>query len=44
VHLLNVAPYPLTFTLWRDDRRVTLEPLAVPARGAELLRLPGSPT
>ena len=27
VHLINVAPYPLTFTLWRDDRVVTPEPL-----------------
>ncbi|HEU4546970.1 MAG TPA: hypothetical protein VFR88_11825, partial [Microlunatus sp.] len=41
VHLLNVAPYPLTFTLWRDERVVTPEPLTLPARGAELLRLPG---
>lgn len=40
VHLLNVAPYPLTVTLWREDLRVTAEPLTVPARGAELLRFP----
>jgi beta-galactosidase len=42
VHLLNVAPYPVTFTLWRDDRVVTAEPLTVAARGAELLRFPVS--
>ena len=42
VHLINVAPYPLTFTLWRDGRVVTPEPLIVPARGAELLRLAGN--
>ena len=40
VHLINVAPYPLTFTLRRDDRVVTPEPLTLPARGAELLRCP----
>ena len=40
VHLINVAPYPLTFTLWRDNRVVTPEPLTVTARGAELLRFP----
>jgi beta-galactosidase len=40
VHLLNVAPYPLTFSLWRDDRRVGAEPITIPARGAELLTFP----
>lgn len=39
VHLINVAPYPLTFTLWREDRGATPEPVTVPARGAELLRV-----
>ena len=38
VHLINVAPYPLTFSLLRDDLVVTPTPLTVPARGAELLR------
>ena len=41
VHLINAAPYPLTFTVRRDDRVVTPKPLTVPARGAELLRLAG---
>lgn len=40
VHLLNVAPYPLTFTLWRDDAEVTRAPITLPARGADLLTLP----
>lgn len=40
VHLLNVAPYPLSFTLWRDAVPVTSQPLTLPARGAELLQLP----
>ncbi len=39
VHLINVAPYPLTVTLRRDDREVMPESLTVPARGAELLRV-----
>ncbi len=39
VHLINVAPYPLTVTLRRDDREGMPEPLTVPARGAELLRV-----
>ena len=34
VHLINAAPYPLTFTVRRDDRVVTPKPLTVPARGA----------
>lgn len=40
VHLLNVAPYPLTFSLWRDGQVVTAAPLTLAARGAELVRLP----
>ena len=42
VHLLNVAPYPLTFSVWREDVAVTDGPITLPARGAHLLR-PGRP-
>lgn len=38
VHLLNVAPFPLTFSLWREEIEITTEPVRVPARGALLLR------
>ena len=40
VHLINVAPYPLTFSLRRDDLLVTPGPLTLSARGAALLRFP----